>query len=202
MSERKYLHNLVETYWRYWVFALAVGLVVGAAAVSRLRPTYDGVTTFSLTKPTQTRPDQGAFYTYDGYYIEQTAILARNNLVAWMKSPSTISQVYEQAKITPPNLTIKNSSQIVMSKDTGANNSLIVALRSDNPDKAKALVSALVEIVKRQYQPLVAVEVTATDPLMLTNAPPRTVTFIGVAMGVVFAVFSITVLTHYFRSEI
>ncbi len=200
MSEVKYIQLFAKTYWKWWLGALIVGLLVGYIASQRLKPAYEGSVSFTLHRNPALSQSSTPFYLYDGYYSEQAALLDRNNFLGWLKSPRTVHDVYERAHLDLPQASSAGLSRFFKVASDTPTNSVDVTLSTGNSDSSQHLSEALVAYAKDSFK-VDNVTLSATNPLILLVQPSQKLIILGVGLAVLLFTFVVTLLNHYFTAE-
>lgn len=200
MTEKKYIQSFVRSNGKWWLGALVAGLVIGFISANRLEPSYESSVSFTLTKNPASAQNTTDYYTYDGYYRDQASVIARNNLVAWVKSPTTVNAVYNDAQVTLPSNSTDGLSRSFKVNEATNSNVVDVNVTSSKEDEAKQLAGALVNVVKNGYGAS-DLTVSASSPLIVAVEPPKQIIMVGIALAITAAVFVITLINQYFKSE-
>ncbi len=201
MTERKYIQLFVRSYWRWWIGALIVGLIIGGLAVARLKTSYEGSVTFTIHKKPDVVQSNAPFYTYDGYYASQASVLARNSFAAWINSPKVVYDIYQQADAT---LKQKGAAdlarQFTVSDDIDVT-AASVSFRTNTEEQSKKVSQSLINYAKANYASGTNTEVNSSDPLILALEPPKKIIVVGVGLALTLVAFVLSLLVHYFQDE-
>ncbi len=199
MTEQKYLRLFFTRYWKFWIGALVVGVVLGYFISYRLQPSYQGSVNFTVNRVAE---DGGStnYYRYDGYYAAQAALLARNDLLGWLQSPQTVYEVYREAQLEY--LAKKAGtgiSKLFVPLDTVSQNATITFATKNEQDSSQ-LASTLAKYVQDNYRPA-NYTVSSGKPVVLAIEPQKRIITLGVGLVGLFLAFVISLMMHYFSQS-
>lgn len=200
MTEQQYLTHYTQRFWKYWIVALIIGLIIGYLGSSRLRPSYEGTVSFRVDRTAEVDQSSVGFYTYDGYYAGQAALAIRDNFTAWLKSPHTVHSMYTTASLPTPSGATESLSQLIKVSDIQRVNTVDATVTQDTSDKAEQLIKGLVTYAGSAY-PNGEIKLTATSPLVVEVLPPRMLIWAGTALAITLLGVFITLLLHYFTQD-
>ena len=201
--EQKYIKSFFGGYTKSWLVALIMGLIIGSAVASQIKPTYEGAVTFTLNEKPALNQAATPFYLYDGYFSKQAAILAHNGLSTWLLSPKTIHDIYAEAGLGLPNISSSSISRLFkVVEDPNINNgtnTVTLTFKPKSMDDGEKIGQALAHYTKTSYSAGEAT-IAASDPLILTVDPPRAVITIGIGVALAFLMFLVSLIRHYLKS--
>ncbi len=202
MSEQRYIKQFVARYWKIWVVALALGLILGWWGSSQFKASQEGTVTFTVMRNKDSNQDNTSIYKYDGYYTLESEILARNNLLAWLKSPKTISDVYTAASLPLPSVSSSGSlSKLFTLPDiTSISSNVDVTYEASSEDQAKQLGKSLAEYTNQNYK-IPNYIINASSPVVISIAPPRAIIFVAITLALLLVAFVGSLFVHYFAVD-
>lgn len=200
MTEQQHIKSFVYNFWKYWLGAAIIGLALGFILVSQLKPKYEGSVTFGLKKEPQVDQSKATFYTYDGYYSEQSAILARNSFMAWLIAPQTVDAVYKAAQVSLGKQSVESLSRVFKVNEVQNVNTVDLSFSASKRSDAEKIGAAVVDQVAKMYKGN-DTTIQAQTPLVLEVFPPKNLVALAVALATTLAVFFISLLVHYFKPE-
>jgi hypothetical protein len=203
MTEQNYLKSFIKDWWKYWLVGTLFGLVLGYLTTARLMPKYQGLVLFTLVnKPALVQKDT-PFYLYDGYYNEQAALTARNNLANWLTASKTVYDIYSLAGITPSAPSAQSLNRLFEISDingtTGANTVNLITT-SGTQQEADRLAKAVIDYTRDHYMSD-SVTPVMSGPLVLEVQPTKKLILLGITLATAFSVFLLTLIIHYFKQD-
>lgn len=201
MTEQKYIKSFVTNYWKIWIIAALVGLVLGGLIAKRLKSSYEGAVSFQLSRQQTAEQASSPFYLYDGYYNEQTSILARSNFLNWVTTPRAIYDIYKEAGYEDQVTSTNKTANYLKANDANfATNTAVLTYKMPVRNEAEKLGETVVTYVTNNYK-VDGVTISASEPLVLETQPKRALTALAVAIAVTFAAMFVSLLVHFFRSD-
>lgn len=199
MTETQQLVSFAQKYWKLWIAGLAIGLIAGFFIAKQLKPSFEGTTTFSITRNAESTGDAD-YFRYDNYYAEQAAVLQRNNLVGWLRSPKTVYDIYTNSGLGGANerSALSLNKSFTFSESTA--NTADVVYRTGNADETEKLGQALIDYTQKNYKPS-GYTITASLPLVLTVQPSLTLVTLASGVAITTLAFLWSLLAHYFATN-
>lgn len=144
------LRDYLKIIGKSWSFVLGItaitAILVGIWSV--MQPVkYEASVTVAVSKP-NTVPQRGAnYYQYDKYYSIQASSLYADTLAAWLSSPSTAEEIFEEAGLPVPNVNLRKLGRIFKPRRLPPVSLNITASDRDK-SKSEKLVNASVAILE------------------------------------------------------
>lgn len=199
LTEKMLVKDFVRQSWKLWAVGLVLGTVIGVSTAGNIKPHYEGAVSFSVSKKQVLSQDKADFYLYDGYYSGQAAAGARGDLAAWVVSPRTVETVLAKSGISTDNTSVLSLGR--MFKASVSESAILdVSFSSGVEADAKAIGSNLVKTVNSDYS-ATDVVVKASEPLIVTVKPNKTLVAIGIALAVTILAFALSLVINYFRND-
>lgn len=94
----------------FWTIVILCGL--SAFIWTKVQPkSYLASTTFTVNKSSSIKQKDSTTYLFDNYYNIQSAGLFSQIVTTWFESPSMVTEIYQNAGITVPNVSQKKLSK-------------------------------------------------------------------------------------------
>lgn len=197
MTEKQHLHFFIRHSWPIWVVGLVVGLVAARLVVVKLKPHYDGVVSFTLAAKQPLSQSTTGFYLYDGFYAQQAAIGARNNLSAWVKSPLTVQDILQKSGVDLTGLSLNDLGRAFK---VSSGNAVVVdvSFSSNSQPRTISIGQHLVTKVKADYREA-DISVVSSEPLITVVTASKPLVFAATTAASVIFALAISLIAAYFR---
>lgn len=145
MELKDYL-NVVRKYLWLLVFVVVISTVATFLFSYLVPESFDASSTIYITKKQNTN-ELG--YQYDSYYAIQASTLYADYITAWLKDPSVVVQIYNNAKLNLPTQKIKDLSKIITAKKI-LPAGITITLNDENEAIVRNLIDNTVSVIKNK----------------------------------------------------
>lgn len=167
-----------------------------------LPPTYTASGSLYVTRKAE---DSGSFFTYEGYYSQQSAITYTNSVVALAESSDVKEQVLKSLEIPTNTINLRKLNNSIVVKKTGPQ-IININVKNKNLDKSKRiweeLSKSIIETSKNineNSNDNLSVVKVSDKPLIKENyKPPVIIGLSGLLLGFSIGLLVIS-LKDYFR---
>lgn len=112
--------------------SVIVGIILGAA-IYYLPHKYSATGSFFVTRSTE--PNTSEFFTYEGYYGQQTALSYTNTVIALLGSPDIRKTALSNLGIPVNEKTLRTFGRNIQTKKAGPQ-LITMTIRNENPEQA------------------------------------------------------------------
>jgi capsular polysaccharide biosynthesis protein len=192
---------------RIWLFLSIILLItVGSYLFTIAQPsTFDGSAFLNIVakKQVNTKPD---YYTYDNYYAIQANSLFADTVVAWLGDPTNVNEIYSQASIERPDVSLKNISKLIVAKKK-VPASVQVTFNSTNEKDVTNLVKATIKFVEEKTaswssEGLVDnLYVDSSSPIAIKHEPPILTNVLSGFLGGLIIALAIVFFQEYWQKS-
>jgi len=152
MELREYF-KIIGKHWLAFVLSIIV-LTLGTFIYLKTQPkTYLASTTLTVNKASAIKQSQVSYYIYDNYYNVQSSQLFSQIVTSWFSSPSVITEIYNKAGVTVPNIAQSKLSKTIkaLRQEPATIN---VSLVNANRDDAGKLIDAAALVMQEKTDEL------------------------------------------------
>lgn len=189
MELREYLAIIGKRSWLFITVILLITMGTYLFTVSQPK-SYDASSFVNVVvkQSTEQKPD---YYDYDNYYSLQASSLFADTIIAWLKDPSNVIKIYNQAQIERPDIKLNNFSRLIK---TRKNNPATVQVMFNHKDKliAESLINTTVKFIEdktnqwAQQDLIKDVYIDNSQPIVIEYKPSVLLnTVIGFVAGIV-----------------
>lgn len=191
----------------FWVFIIIVVLsAVFAFGFTKTRPTtYTSSTTFTVNKGSVLKQSQSNYYLFDNYYNVQSAALFSQIVQLWFESPALVTEVYQKAGITLPDVSQKELGKTFKAvRDEPA--IINVSVSGPDKDQLQKLMNSAYTVLQAKTNELGSndtsfYQLAKFEPVVTKDQPSLLLnTAIGLISGIILGVL-ITLAIAYFKEE-
>ena len=204
MELRDYLKIIGKYKIVFWTILILCGL--SAMIWTKIQPTsYLASTTFTVNKSSALKQKDVNYYLYDNYYNVQSAGLFSQIVTTWFESPSLVTDVYNKAGITVPNVSQKNLSKTFKAVRTEPA-TINVSISGTNKDDLTKLLNAAAVVLQEKTDDLNKsgeniYDIAKFTPVVSNDSPNLALnTIIGLFAGLLLGIV-IILGVEYFKDE-
>lgn len=199
LSEKQLLRRFIIQSWKIWLLGVIVGGCLGILSLSLVKPSFQGSLLLTFNSiPTANQASQ-PYYTYDGYYNKQTAIITRDDVAGWIKSAPIVSTILQKASVETTAYSLEQLQRFFKVTESRSTN-LEVKYSAQNNSKALEIGQLIANEIKSQFNSN-GVVVSASQPIVYTAIPNRILMFLGSIGAATIVAFGLSLVINYFRND-
>jgi len=171
------------------------------------KPTYEAGVSFIFRKENLTDQTNSSFYQFDDFYSLQAGGMFADSIIAWLATPGVAADIYRDAGLPIPEMSIKNLAKSFRAKRKTGTNVIDAVLKADTRVKAQTLADTVSTVVQKKAteiqpnQPPTRFKVIAQTPTVVEVKSNVWVnTAIGLIVGLILGLI-LAYSTEYFRKE-
>jgi capsular polysaccharide biosynthesis protein len=150
------LKDYVAILRKNWIFLLVIIIVFGLVAYlfTWKKPiTYTATNTIEVAKATQ-KQQSLPYYEYDNYYTNLSANSISDNMVGWLSSPATVTEIYQKANLElPKGINVSDLGKTFTAKKKVSTTAVVdISLSSSDSNQASELVSSATSVLKDKVE--------------------------------------------------
>lgn len=201
MELRDYVKIVSKNLWILIVVVIMTTL--GAFWFTKMQPvTYDGSLSLNVTKV----PEKGAtnVYRYDQYYALEASSMMADTVASWLKDPSSVIEIYNNAQVELPTQSAADLSKIINAKKLPPS-TITVLINGNNEGSLKNILSSTIKYIKSRVETDHSTlgtenfEVKYSDPAVLKHDSGLLLnTALGFIAGIIIGL-ALIALVDYFK---
>lgn len=195
---------------RKLIIIVITGIVILATVLFTLlsKPTYEAGISFAIKKDNVSDLSQADFYQYDDYYSIQASGMFADSIIGWLATPGLASEIYSQANIPLPQISISKLAKSFRAKRKTGTNIIDLVIKSDNRSKAELLANTISDMAQKKALEIQPTK-SATNFKVLAHSPvvveikPKILqnTIFGLLTGLILAIIIAFTVEYFQRKE-